>query len=334
MGPAIKNISYINSTGRTDQQIPFRSLNEFLAYTARLASEYPESLIVEKAWVDNPSLTAGNRDLPLDEHGKPLSNQRMVDALNQPIWYEPSWSPLMYPGSPGKRSNREENELKTSKVKPFKTLNSSRPVTIAFKRPEWADNYDPPYPTEAMVIYRIIVYAMLPPMDNLNRIAIPNDAIDMDHIFRASGSYGVNYIRFLRNVPVDSGVKARNFVPTAQRTGQETYLWLQLAMTTWGWPLMRLANNGDVVPIEQPEGRLTVKLLLPKRTIAVRAYAMPSYRITPDLIPYQDWIYPGDTNEPVSPDNTFDEFPWLVDPNKYSPSQDLPTDPTEPPEEA
>jgi hypothetical protein len=236
---------------------------------------------------------------PLKVESTTPNDRSVVDTLNQPIWYEPEWRQAMRPRSLSRRA----------------------PVTVTFKRPKWADDYDPIYPTEALILTQLVAYAILPvTRDAFRPPTTIKNTIDLDYWPRASGTYGIYVLPvsltrpYNRYVPVDAGVKARPFFPPLlPLPGSADNL-------RWGRPLIAFPQDYGVTPIEQPEDRLTIKVVLPQRTIALRAYVAPNYRIAPDLVPYQEWTYPGDTNEPVAPNNTLTDFDWLVDPGKYQPN--------------
>ena len=232
---------------------------------------------------------------PLKVESTTPNDRNVVDTLNQPIWYEPEWHQAMRPRSFSRRA----------------------PVTVTFKRPKWADDYDPIYPTEALMLAQIIAYAILPATGDAFRPPTSiEDTVDLDYWPRSSGTYGIYAFAGLsaRYAPADSGVKVRPFFPPLlPLPGSADNL-------RWGRPLIAFPQDYGITPIEQPEDRLTIKVILPQRTIALRAYAAPNYRIAPDLVPYQEWVYPGDTNEPIAPSDTLTGLPWLADPEKYQPS--------------
>lgn len=293
-----------------------------MLYHATLATEYAEPLKVAKV---TPALT-----------GAGVNDSAMVQLLNQPIWYESDW----------KRATR------------YREATRITPQRITFERPKWADEYDPPYPTEALIITQLIVYirrnVRTSPQEGGVGLFTP-DAVPLNAIPAAYathvGTYGTNqvgiYYRFPEQplegdelwtgilppikkiarvrAPADAGVMNSPFSfpptdPNAPLTPTSGF--------AWGGEINAFPTNlwfgdqdGRTATYPQEVDRLTLDIVLPRRTIALRAYAMPAHRVFPDLIPYQRWLHPGDTNEPVSPDNTFtaEAVAWLVDPDKYQP---------------
>lgn len=292
MGPKKKRMAY---AGVVDEAYTYEQL---VTYTASLSAEYAEPLKVKSLTPNNPNI---------------------VNTLNQPIWYEPEW-----------RTSMQAREY-----------TSRSPLTLTFERPKWADGYDPPYPTEALILTEIIAYARMPqtPWRYGPPTALEN-TIDLAYWPPASGTYGYKanlfdfpeeprppddpwegssppFLRLLRlRPPADSGVVVRPFFLFPIPIFRDDL--------RWGRELLDFPQHTEPVHITQDIDRLTLKILLPPRTIALRAYAMPNYRIFPDLAPYHEWVYPGDTNEPVAPADTFASHPWLVDPEKYQPGSSEP----------
>lgn len=302
MNPRQKRVAYIDGS----ETWGYGTFEELISYHATLATEYSE---------------------PLKVAGVAPMDTSVVSVLNQPLWFEPNWT----------RALR------------YREITRAAPLEITFQRPKWADGYDPPYPSDALIITQIVVYSRhnrslrAQAVTNPSLEAVPLNALPA--VFAAYiGSYGARPFLLFKfpeaplpddelwdqplppileaprtRPPVDSGVldMALSSPPLEAGASEPNFAWggdIDAA------PVNIFFSNKDLPPsYSQPEGRLSLKIAIPRRTIALRAYAMPAHRIFPDLAPYQQWIYPGDTNEPVSPRNTFEDFPWLVDPEKYQP---------------